>query len=212
MDRFGIIGWPAAHSLSPRLFADAFGEAYPYDIIETPSFEEAWKTFIEGPYRAVNVTMPFKNEAAARADVKSRETIRTGAANILIKTEEGIVAHNSDYLGLVKLLEPLTAYVRDCAVVGSGGAGAAAAAAAQDCGIRTAIFHHNEVAGGISSDLIIYTLPHDVEGTGMMKCKFLLEANYRDPCLQNGPWTYIPGTRWLEFQAKCGFPLMMESK
>lgn len=212
MDRFGVIGWPAAHSQSPRLFAEACGGKYPYDIIETPSFEEAWKTFAEGPYRAVNVTMPFKKEAAARADVKGQEVERIGAANILIKTPDGIVARNSDYLGLVGMLKPLVPEVRNCAVIGLGGAGLAAAAAAQDCGIPTKLFHHDEIAGGVSADLVIFTLPRNVEGTGLLKCRYLLEANYRDPFMQNGPWTYISGEQWLECQARCGFAIMLEGK
>ena len=42
MDKFGLIGYPIAHSLSPRLFSAAYGGRYAYELIETPDFEKAW--------------------------------------------------------------------------------------------------------------------------------------------------------------------------
>lgn len=217
MDRFGLIGYPAAHSLSPVLFSEAYGGKYPYDIIETPDFEEAWSRFIEG-YRAVNVTMPFKGPAAERAGIRSPEVERIGAANILVKTPEGIAAHNSDYFAILSILSELAGTVHPgltAAVIGTGGAGKAAIAAAQDCRLDLSIFHHNEIREGVNADIIIYTLPSAVEGIDRLDCRYLIEANYKDPVLDTAGTNpdgsrriYVPGLVWLKRQAYYGYRIM----
>ena len=209
MDRFGLIGYPAAHSLSPKLFSEAYGGKYPYDIIETPDFDEAWSRFIEG-YRAVNVTMPFKEQAAERADIKSPEVQKTGAANILVKTADGIAAHNSDYFAVLSILHDIIRKEAEptVAVIGTGGAGKAAAAAAKSCGIQAQTYHHDKIADGVVADVIFYTLPSAVEGSDKLRCRILVEANYKSPCLKNIDAEYVPGEAWLKRQAIYGYELM----
>ena len=204
MDRFGLIGHPIAHSLSPALFTAAYGGKYAYDLIETPDFDEAWRRFLAG-YKAINVTAPFKGDAFARVDWKSPECGRVGATNLVVKAPDGTKAYNSDYRGVKALLEPLGC--RTAAVVGYGGAGKAALAAAEDLGLDTRLYRHAEVAGGVQADVVIYTLPRAVEGIDRIDCAHLLEANYKDPCLAGRPG-YIPGSAWLLMQAVTGYALM----
>ena len=204
MDKFGLIGHPIAHSLSPALFTAAYGGRYAYDLIETPDFDEAWRRFLAG-YRAINVTAPFKGDAFARVDWRSPECERAGATNLVVKTPEGTKAYNSDYRGVKALLAPLGC--RSVAVVGYGGAGKAALAAAEDLGLDTRLYRHAEVAGGVQADVVVYTLPRAVEGIDRIDCAHLLEANYKDPCLAGRPG-YIPGSAWLLMQAVTGYALM----
>ena len=205
MEKFGLTGYPIAHSQSPALFAEAYGGQWEYDLIEEETFERAFGRFVEGPYRAVNVTAPFKTEAYLKADIRSAGCEKTRAANILVKTPEGIAAHNSDYLAVKSILRDCAA--ADVAVIGCGGAGRAAIGAAEDLGLSVRSFHHDEIASGVRSDVIIYTLPSAVEGIDKLDCRILLEANYKDPCLGSHPG-YVPGTEWLRRQAALGFPLM----
>ena len=204
MDRFGLIGHPIGHSLSPRLFTAGYAGRHPYDLIETPDFGEAWERFLAG-YKAINVTAPFKGDAFARADWKSPECVRTGATNLVVRTPEGLKAYNSDYLGVRAILEPLGRGT--AAVIGYGGAGKAALAAAEDLGFTCTLYRHAEITGGVAADVVIYTLPRFVEGAGRLDCAHLLEANYRDACLAGHPG-YIPGTEWLLQQAVTGYVLM----
>ena len=204
--RFGLIGYPIGHSKSPEIFAKAYSSRFPYDLIETPSFEEAWEKFITGPYKAVNVTAPFKMLAAGRADVRGLEVESTGAANILIKKGDGLVeARNSDYLGVKSILEKTGA--RGIVVIGGGGAGKAALQAALDLGLDARLLHHDEIGSGVSAEMIIYTLPKAAPGFDRLNCRILLEANYRDPVL-TGHEGYIPGTVWHRAQAVTGYALM----
>lgn len=104
--RFGLIGYPIAHSLSPALFKAGYDGRYPYELIETEDFEEAYKLFLEG-YDGINVTAPFKELAFGKADILSEECKVIKAANLLVKTPEGIKAFNSDFLGIRLWLEEI---------------------------------------------------------------------------------------------------------
>ena len=97
--KFGLIGHPIAHSLSPALFKAGYDGRYPYELIGTADFEEAYERFLEG-YDGINVTAPFKELAFAKADILSPGCKTIGATNLLVKTPEGIKAYNSDYLGV----------------------------------------------------------------------------------------------------------------
>ena len=212
--RYGLIGYPIAHSGSPALFRQAYGGKWSYDLIENPSFEEAWRVFLDG-YDAINITAPFKEKAAAEADIQSPEVQSIGAANIAVKTRCGIKVFNSDYLGVRMLLEELgaasgtgvqSAVVEPLrvAVVGYGGAGKAAVAAAKDMGLEVEVFNRSDHGLAFvrplaelpqaSADLLIYSLPMLVPEMGVwmervrkgeVPCpRYCIEANYRDPVLK----------------------------
>ena len=163
MKKFGLIGHPIAHSLSPALFKAAYDGKYAYDLIEGEDFETSYRRFIE-EYEAINVTAPFKEAAFAKADILSEECASTGATNLLVKTPEGIKAYNSDFLGVRMWLSEVTEDLKGVLppwpqgegpakregslsdhqsplkgvkilIVGLGGAGKAAAAAAESLGM-----------------------------------------------------------------------------
>lgn len=221
MDRFGLIGHHISHSRSPELFREAYGGLWEYDLIDEESFDRAWDRFISGPYRGVNVTAPFKEQALARAGFASRDAGNVGAANILLKTGRGIEAHNSDYLGIRKFI--LDEKIAGKAlVVGYGGAGKAAAAAAMDCGMDVTICNRDiSKAPGIrplgelktlasDSAIVFHCLPCHIPETDGICCKCLFEANYRSPSLQDEPGIgrYVGGGTWLRLQAVTGFEIL----
>ena len=100
MNNYGLIGDPIAKSLSPALFNAGFGGKYNYDLIESASFGNSFKTF-EERYKGINVTAPFKEDAFRRADIYTSYCSKIGAANILVKTGDGILADNSDFTGII---------------------------------------------------------------------------------------------------------------
>ena len=152
--RFGLIGHPISHSLSPALFKAGYDGKYPYELIETADFEEAYSRFLSG-YDGINVTAPFKELAYAKADILSDECRLIKATNLLVKTPEGIKAYNSDYLGVRMWLQEVAARFShaDSAVlpigsirtliVGLGGAGKAAAVAAASLGMDTILMNRS---------------------------------------------------------------------
>ena len=100
MPEFGLIGHPIEHSQSPRLFEEAYHGKYTYDLIRGEYFEESYAKFLKG-YKAINVTAPFKEKAYEKADIVSGPVALTGAANILVKSPDGVSAYNSDFTGVI---------------------------------------------------------------------------------------------------------------
>ena len=164
--KFGLIGHPIAHSLSPALFKAGYEGRYPYELIEGADFEDSYRRFLEG-YDGINVTAPFKELAFDKADILSPECEAVGATNLLVKTPDGIKAYNSDYLGVRMWLSDVAEGLKrtpptpsswapppaargiarfsspqphqtavKALIVGLGGAGKAAAAAAESLGME----------------------------------------------------------------------------
>lgn len=148
MSRFGLIGFPIAHSLSPRLFKAAYGGRFRYDLLESEDFDTAFRTFMKS-YDAVNVTAPFKELAYGKAKFRSPESEFIGAANILVKTPRGLSCFNSDCTAVRILLEnhnansPENGQIRSVIVVGCGGAGKAAAVAAMTLGLDVTLMNRS---------------------------------------------------------------------
>lgn len=205
--KFGLIGHPIAHSLSPALFKAGYGGRYTYELIETPDFEEAYQKFLQ-EYDGINVTAPFKELAVRKANIMSEECRIIGATNLLVKTPEGIKAYNSDFLGVrlwLKQIPPSHSDVEPVCrlralIVGLGGAGKAAAAAARSLGMDTVILNRTQYNDEIKSlsefreefrkaDIVIYNLPVRIpeldnltdEDFAPGRPKHILEANYRNP-------------------------------
>ena len=133
MDRYVVVGNPVAHSLSPRIhaaFAAQLGEAMRYEAVEAPldGFEATLRALLEDGLAGANVTVPFKGEAAAFADVVDAAAARAGAVNTLRREADGSVSgFNTDGAGLVRdLAGNLGVALRGARVVLLGAGGAAA--------------------------------------------------------------------------------------
>ena len=125
------MGYPIAHSKSPFIhaaFAAQTGEQLSYEAIcvEPGSFAEALAAFREGGGRGLNVTLPFKEEAFALADVTSERAAQAGAANTLRFDASGkCEADNTDGVGLTRDLREnhgIEIRGRRVLLLGAGGA------------------------------------------------------------------------------------------
>ncbi|HJB54550.1 MAG TPA: shikimate kinase [Candidatus Olsenella avistercoris] len=99
---FGLVGRTLGHSWS-RQIHERLGSA-PYALHELEPDEVA--TFVrDGAWRGLNVTIPYKRRAAELADERSPRVERLGAANTLVRREDGsILAENTDVLGFFWML------------------------------------------------------------------------------------------------------------
>ena len=99
---FGLVGRTLGHSWS-RQIHERLGSA-PYALHELEPDEVA--TFVrDGAWRGLNVTIPYKRLAAELADERSPRVERLGAANTLVRREDGsILAENTDVLGFFWML------------------------------------------------------------------------------------------------------------
>ncbi len=216
MNKFGLIGHPIAHSLSPVLFEAAYGGRYTYDLIAEADFEKAYERFMQ-EYDGINVTAPFKEDAFKKADIITPDCEAVGATNLLVKTPEGVKAYNSDFLGVRKWLAEVAGKLGQRSIkvliAGYGGAGKAAAAAASSLGMEVSIVNRTAKSAETkpldafcnefrTSDIIIYNIPSPVDGLYKLtdedcrggweaRPKFILEANYRNPSFSPERIRYI---------------------
>ena len=109
-DRYAVVGNPVAHSLSPTihtLFAAQTGQDMTYTALAAPldGFAATVQQFAAAGGRGLNVTLPFKQQAAALATRLSERASAAGAANTLVFSSDGIYADNTDGAGLLQDLE-----------------------------------------------------------------------------------------------------------
>ena len=165
--RYGLLGYPLAHSFSPAYFAQKWAtEGYDncaYDLFPYPTVEEFWANEVvtqhpatnAAPLEGFNVTVPHKRAIIPfldRLDATARET---GAVNTVRReTHEGQtkwVGYNTDAHGFAASLAgwfaglgvSLEGFGRSALVLGSGGASAAVQYALRRYGIPYNIVSRN---------------------------------------------------------------------
>ncbi len=130
METYAVFGNPIAHSKSPFIhqqFARQLWIEHPYGRILAPmdSFIPTLNAFFAAGGRGANITMPFKEEAFARADELTERAALAGAVNTLKRLEDGrLLGDNTDGIGLLSDLERLS-FIKPgfrILLVGAGGA------------------------------------------------------------------------------------------
>lgn len=144
--RFGVIGDPIAHSLSPRLHGAALaarGISHEYGAIRVSDadLEEFLGAAWRAGARGLNVTAPHKSAVVAACGRRSEEVESIGAANTLIARPDGWQGHNTDARGLSLALERLAGrdlvrHLGRGVIIGAGGAARAAAYSLGSLGAR----------------------------------------------------------------------------
>ncbi len=121
MERYGLLGEKLGHSYS-ALIHGLFG-GYSYELYPMP--REAVPGFIERrEFRAINVTIPYKELVMPYLDTISDNARAIGSVNTIVKDAQGALhGFNTDKYGFEQLLKRSGIAVsgRKCLVLGSGG-------------------------------------------------------------------------------------------
>ncbi len=167
---FGVVGHPAAHSLSPRLHNAGYldrGEAALYVAFDAPSFETFWSEIARSdfferagmPLGGLSVTAPHKAAALAAAAEAGDLAVRTGGANTLIPgrgtaAERQWRAESTDPEGVVGPLRRCGIELsgRTAVIIGAGGAGRAAAAGLAAAGAVVALANRTASSGQAAAE------------------------------------------------------------
>ncbi|HVP84575.1 MAG TPA: shikimate dehydrogenase [Rhizomicrobium sp.] len=130
----GVVGWPVAHSLSPRLHnhwlrANGIDGAYIPLPIPQESLAHVLKGLRQAGFKGVNLTIPHKEAAFALAHRLDDAARAAGAVNLLIFHENGTLeGRNTDADGLAESLKAANVSLNGAPAVLLGAGGAARAA------------------------------------------------------------------------------------
>ena len=148
---YGLIGEKLGHSYSKEIHEQLAD--YTYDL--HPVSKEAFDTFMtEHDFKAINVTIPYKQDVIPYLDDIDEHAKAIGAVNTIVNKNGRLEGHNTDFSGFLYMLEKhhISVKGKKCLVLGNGGAAKAVCA----------VLHHLEadqvliVSRKKSADTITY--------------------------------------------------------
>ena len=131
MLRFAVVGNPVSHSKSPMihsLFASQTGKQLQYtrEEVALDGFTEFVKQFFRSGGNGLNITVPFKEQAFALAQIHSERATLARAVNTLYQDDQQrLCGDNTDGIGLIRDLRDnhgITIHGKRVLVIGAGGA------------------------------------------------------------------------------------------
>jgi shikimate dehydrogenase len=141
----GVIGWPVAHSASPRLhgyWLERLGidGAYVPLAVKPEDFGDVLRLLPRMGFAGVNITVPHKEAALAAVDEAEPLAHSIGAVNtVVVREDDSLLGRNTDAFGF---LENLRSGAPDwhpahkpAVVIGAGGAARAVCVALLDAGV-----------------------------------------------------------------------------
>lgn len=117
---YGLIGKKLGHSFSKEIH-ESIGK-YPYELIELD--ESEFEDFItKKDFKAINVTIPYKEKVIPYLDYISSEAKSINAVNVVINDHGVLKGYNTDYFGFLDLLRYFEIEVKNKTVLilGTGG-------------------------------------------------------------------------------------------
>ena len=165
MKRLGVLGWPVAHSRSPRMQNAALFECglkdWHYQRLPVPPevFEETVRGLPAAGFVGANVTIPHKEAALALADASTAAAREIGAANTLTFDPESGAVHaaNTDAPGFIAALGGIGVDPRGqtALVLGAGGSARGIVYALREAGAaRVSVWNRTrDRADALAADL-----------------------------------------------------------
>lgn len=127
---YGLLGKVLGHSFSPEIHA-LIGD-YDYKLVELT--EDKVEAFLkERDFKAINVTIPYKQTVIPYLDYVSDSAKAIGAVNTVVNRDGKLYGYNTDFDGLKALVESLipTLKGQKVLILGSGGTSHTAQAVAK---------------------------------------------------------------------------------
>ena len=135
MSRFGLLGYPLSHSVSPDMHNAAFAALelpWRYELLETPAADlpATLTHFRQENWMGANVTIPHKTQVMELLDEIDPSAASIGAVNTIVPVDGRLIGHNTDVTGFLVDLQTHGVRLDDQQVIilGSGGAARAVTA------------------------------------------------------------------------------------
>jgi shikimate dehydrogenase len=169
----GVLGWPVAHSRSPRLHGfwlarHGIDGAYIPLPVQPADFTQALHSLAALGFRGANVTIPHKEAALAACDLVEEEARRIGAVNTLVFRDGRIEGWNTDGWGFLESLREQAPFFHvkqgPAVLLGAGGGARAVAHAllSAGCPRLTLVNRSPARAEALARDLAAHGAPVEV--------------------------------------------------
>lgn len=167
---YGCIGEHLAHSFSKEIH-NALAD-YEYVLCELDP-EEVDAFFSKKAFKAINVTIPYKQDVIKYLDWVSDEAKAINAVNTIVNCDGKLYGYNTDFYGLKALIEREGVILNDkkVAILGSGGTSNTAFAVAKSMGAADI----KKVSRNKKDDYITY----DELYSGFSDCEIIINTT---PC------------------------------
>ena len=180
----GVIGWPVAHSRSPKLhgaWLARYGINGEYRLLPVPPADLAatLRALPGQGFVGANLTIPHKAAALALCDVLQPSAARAKAVNTLEFTNGKIIGSNTDGAGFIaNLLAHGVNPSGPALILGAGGAARAIGAALQDAGAAVTFCNRTaERATALAQDFPpATTLPWEQRETALKNFALLVNT------------------------------------
>lgn len=136
MDKFGLIGRTLKHSYSKKIHA--FLGEYSYDLYEIEP--EKLSGFVaDNTLKGFNVTIPYKKDIITYLDQVDAKAKAIGAVNTVVMNNGVKTGYNTDFDGMVYMLNraKISLLDRSVLILGSGGTSGTAKAVCQSLGAKS---------------------------------------------------------------------------
>lgn len=132
---YGLIGEKLSHSYSKEIHEKL--ASYPYEIVEL-NREELDVFMREKNFRAINVTIPYKQDVIPYLHAIDGHARAIGAVNTIVNRDGKLYGYNTDFYGMKTLIQsiPLDLADKKVLILGTGGTAKTALAVSSAMGAR----------------------------------------------------------------------------
>ena len=165
MISYGLCGRTLKHSYSKIIHEYLGNDKYELLSLEK---DELYELFESKNFNALNVTIPYKQDALNLCDVVSDEAKAIGSVNTVVNKDGKLFGYNTDYFGFVYMLKRAGITLKDKKVVilGSGGTSLTSRAVCKGEGARETIVvsrrgevNYDNITNHADADVLINTTP-----------------------------------------------------
>jgi len=167
--QYGCIGEKLGHSFSKIIHNEI--KDYIYELLEIP--KDGLDSFMQNKdFKAINVTIPYKQDVIPYLDEISEQARKIGAVNTIVNKNGRLYGYNTDFLGLKALIEfaKIDIENKKVLILGSGGTSKTAQAVAVSMGAESVyrlsrnggdglITYEDAYKNHTDADIIINTTP-----------------------------------------------------
>ena len=136
--KYGLIGEKLGHSFSKEVHSML--SDYDYELREIP-LNELDSFMREASFKAINVTIPYKEKVIPYLSYISDEARMIGSVNTIVNHDGVLYGYNTDFLGMVSLINKmhLSLKGKKTVILGTGGTSKTAIAVAKSLGAKQII-------------------------------------------------------------------------